>query len=301
MKTNISLFIVLLLATCLSGTTMQAQDRPPEFYPQGTTWEESSYYHYSQSDMLYIYMRYTVSGDSIVDGITYKKVVAETRILDTFGHAGGFGGYSLQGDEDFNWGDEVPYHWESAPDYYFCLREENGNVYVRKTSFGDEERKMYDFNWEEGKQVEEWHPTVGNVTHTLENIQETTLLDGTTEMALPNSPYKFETIGTIRGIGYLKGLFGDFGAADMWGGTGDPVHDERLRQFDHLVKFTRCGNLLYEWSPMDVSGIQQIRQENTNTDTDGAVFSVSGIRMDDKTPLPKGIYIQVGKKRVLGQ
>ena len=149
--------------------------------------------------------------------------------------------------DDFTWDNEGPYHWEDAPSYNFCLREENGNVYVRKASFGDEERKMYDFNWEEGKQVEEWHPTVGNVTHTLEGIQQTALLDGTTELALPNSPYQFETIGTIRGIGYLKGLFGDFGAADMWGGPG--AFDLPLRQFDHVVKFTRGGILLYEWNP----------------------------------------------------
>lgn len=270
-----------------------------EFYPQGTTWEESSYYHYSQTDMLYIYMRYTVSGDTIVDGTPYKRVAAESKILDSYAKKTEFGGYYLSETDDFTWDNEGPYHWEDAPSFNFCLREENGNVYVRKASFGNEERKMYDFNWEEGKQVEEWHPTVGNVTHTLEGIQQTALLDGTTELALPNSPYQFETIGTIRGIGYLKGLFGDFGAADMWGGPG--AFDLPLRQFDHVVKFTRGGILLYEWNPMDVSGIQQIRQDTANTDADGAKYSVSGIRIGDNTPLPRGIYIQAGKKRVAGR
>ncbi len=42
-------------------------------------------------------------------------------------------------------------------------------------------------------------------------------------------------------------------------------------------------------------------QETANTDADGAKYSVSGIRMDGNTPLPRGIYIQAGKKRVAGR
>lgn len=244
MKTAISITQYLLLVSAIFfATETKAQESINEYFPQGTTWEEAEY-HFKKSSTWaeYTYFRYTVDGDSIVNDTVYKRVLISRRILDSFNLREETGDFWYSYDDVakwFYWDNIGPYHWEPMANHTFCLREEGGKVYIRYWRYGKDEKLVYDFNWEEGKQITEWNPsTKVEESYTLDGIKEVILADGSVEQGIADRWN--DDITMIRGIGRLSGLFMGFGTT---------LYDG-FPQFTHLISFTRNGFLTYQWDAM---------------------------------------------------
>ena len=295
-------YTLLYVICCFSFMPMRAQEEHPEFFPQGTTWEEA-WYHYQEGDTraYYIYNRYTVSGDTIVDDILYKRVIKERRVLESYEYNDeiyeyygipDLGSYTVNPDV-FNWNNTGPWHWEPVSVLNYCIREENGMVYIRNRLYGTEEKIVYDFNWEEGKQIEEYNFNSELYdTYTFDNIIEITLLDGTIEQALTYSNSNEPRI--IRGIGNLDGLFNPLGII-IWDGKPN---------FSHIINFYRDGTLLYEWDPTEYLenkwGVTVIKpMDMSSVKNEGNTYTITGVQIDKNTTLPPGIYIKNGKKLIV--
>lgn len=114
-----------------------------ECYPEGTVWEVM-YYYYDDSNPDYcVIWRYEVKGDTTINDINYKKVLADIVRNDTV---------FLDKDERENpWG---IYDREKNPELYeFFIREDKGRIYKYNPYF-DKDALYYDFNWAE--ETEYW-------------------------------------------------------------------------------------------------------------------------------------------------
>lgn len=303
MKAKINYKYTLLLFFCFSFMPMRAQEEHPEYFPQGTTWEEAYYREYDGGRHIrFLYLRHTISGDTIVDETPYKRVISEAKVLDSFNRLGLFDYYEIP-PGTFSWDNIGPWHWEPLEEHNYCLREENGMVYVRYWHYCPEEVKLYDFNWEEGKQIEEYSPLSGEYEkRTLNGIQETTLLDGTVTQGLRLSDEDIFWIYPadggfvrIKGIGYLVGLFN-------YMGIDYELDYSYATQFIHMLNFTRNGILLYEWDAAEYlsafySGIEQAKSVSTKANRN--TYTITGVQIDKNTTLPAGIYIKNGKKLIV--
>lgn len=281
----------LLTLSCFSFLPTAAQSEVPEFFPQGTSWEEARFGH-QEGDRIafFTHLRHTVSGDTLIDGTLYKKVVTEMKILDSYDSNGGLA-YLWYVDADFDWDNIGPWHWEVISSNNFGLREENGIVYVNYINFGyGVERKLYDFNWEVGKEMEEYNTlSYQYENYILNDIQEITLLDGSVAQCLYSEDGK--QAERIRGIGFVDSFF-DTIFLDAWGS---------ITNFRHMINFSRNGVLLYEWDPMayleSTTGIRQIMA--SPSENKGTAYTITGVGMKEDACLRAGIYIKNGKKMIV--
>ena len=284
-----TLFTLLFVISCMP---VNAQNSPQEYFPQGTTWEEAWYsYQKGESSAFFVHLRHTVSGDTLVGDVLYKRVVTEMKILDSYSTTGLSVYIYVVDPEAFGWDNIGEWHWKTIPSNNFCLREENGAVYVNYINFGYEERKIYDFNWEEGKQIEEYIPVKGIYeSYTLNDIKEITLLDGSMAQGLytPDGG----DIERIRGIGFVNSFF-DSIFLDMWG---------IVPQFTHMISFSRNGVLLYEWDPIPYletfyTGIKAA--ESSTSEKDGSIYTITGMGVKENDHLCPGIYIKDKRKIIV--
>lgn len=236
---------IALLIMVFSIIPSWSQENNTEYYPQGTIWEEA-YYHFEGMSRYagdsygdYRYMRFTVAGDTVVEGVTYKKVTAEKKVLESYDNWDDeqqFGSYSGLSDE-FSWDNTGPYHWEPFPSADFCIREEDNKVFARIKDYNDNKEIMaYDFNWEIGETFTcfDFYSYNQYESFTIDSIGAFTLCDGSEEQTVVN---EWGDVVCIRGIGNPEGLFNRLGVF---------VFDGRI-QFLGLVKFFRNGKELYDF------------------------------------------------------
>ena len=264
----------------------------PKYYSEGTSWEEA-FFHYGEGDneAAYTYLRHTVVGDTIVNDTVYKKVKAEKKVLDNYAkketdNASYYSCTYEVGNADFSWNTPGPYHWEPLPSNDFCIREKGWKVFIRYWKYGEDEKMVYDFNWLRGRKISEWNYTTGTYeSRVLNDMKEATFNNDWNELYL--SEPQSDEVERIRTIGAVTGLFKPLGE----------INDDGKPQFAHLLSFTREGEVIYEWNADEMLGIDEnacpIHPVNT------PVYSISGVRINAKRNLSKGIYIINGRKLVI--
>jgi hypothetical protein len=155
--------------------------------------------------------------------------------------------------------------------YYLGKNNENTRTYADITYDGTETLR-YDFNWSDG----------GMDESRLAKVEQLVLEDG--------KAYDYEPSGKIiRTIGNIQG-----GLILSW------MRQSRSEK-TVLLSFTRGDVLIYKKDYPSINGIKQFENEPTpNPSLLGReyVYDLSG-RIIENRKLPKGIYIQNGRKFVV--
>ena len=276
MKTLTIVFIYVFLSL-----SIHAQNDIEECYPEGTVWEYESHAH-TDDFSLSRYFRCTVAGDTVINGVTYKKVTLMMRVTD--------------GCEFYEaWDRNSPWHWEYA--HSFGIREDHGKIYfygvvLHMGLFYDiqyeKERLRYDFNYEEGKTVPAGYDQKNDYDSlTIDSIESIELLDGNT-YDLVRGPYGHFQVKTIGCLSGSCGLF-EYLAMKPW----NQVY------YNQIMNFTRNGTLLYEWDNSSYMGIRD--QGAARKPDDGNIYDMRGVcrGKDPNHSLPPGIYIKGGIKLII--
>ena len=267
------------------------------YFPEGTTWEEERHCYYEREQGYQSqYYRNTVEGDTIINGITYKNVLLEMRTCDEQQYDEF--GYPLYG-----WDRESPWHWMSLGHYY-GIREEGNKVYC----YGDfywgyygqnpQEVLAYDFDWYVGKEIPVYFNSNGKmVNDTITEIGQLEMLDWNAyECIYQPGGNDLLQVNGIGNLGNNGGLFRHL--------TDFPWDGSTLR-YKRVMNFTRNGRLLYQWDRdaflEEKLGMEMV--ENETSKGNGAIYSCDGRRIRsqgaDTHRLPKGIYIQNGRKFII--
>ena len=291
MKRFVSIVFALTIIT-----VSFAQEENACFFPEGTVWEEERHCYYeSEQKFLSSYYRNTVEGDTTINGKTYKNVLLEMRTYDEQ-H------YDEDGFPVYGWDRESPWHWISMGHYY-GIREEGSKIYYLGDIFwgyhvtNPKEYLVYDFDWQIGKEIPIYFTMNGDVVYdTITEIDQAEMLDGNSYECIYRPGSK--DLLQVKGIGNLSnngGLFHyliDF----PWDGS--------TLRYKRVMNFTRDGQLIYQWE-RDAFLEEKLSiemAENESSIEDGMVYTCDGRRVAqgaDIHRLPKGVYIQNGKKRVV--
>ena len=262
------------------------------YFPEGTVWEEERHCYYENGQKyLSSYYRNTVEGDTTINGKTYKNVLLEMRTYDEQ-H------YDDEGFPVYGWDRESPWHWMSMGHYY-GIREEGNKVYYYGDFFSGyngmspQEYLVYDFDWEEGKEIPIYFNMNGKmVCDTITEIDEVRMLDGNTYECIykPGS----EDLRQVKGIGNLSNNGGLFRY------LLDFPWDTSTLRYKRVMNFTRNGQLIYQWDrdafleeKLDIKAV-----ENEVPTEDEAIYTCDGRRVAQGTDihkLPKGIYVKKGR------
>ena len=275
--------IIIILFICVFSVSLYAQNDIEEFYPEGTVWEYESHAH-TDDFSLSRYWRCTVAGDTVINGVTYKKVTVMMRVTD--------GGAFVDA-----WDRNSPWHWEY--DHSYGIREANGKVYfygvvshysIYDTGF-EYESLRYDYNWKVGKTIPFGafpYPSNGFMTQKIDTIESIELLDGNVYDMVKGPHDEFQ----VRTIGQLSGPCGIF-EINAYFPPWNYVY------YNRVMNFTRNGTLLYEWDNSSYMGIRD--QGAARKPDDGNIYDMRGVcrGKDPNHSLPPGIYIRDGKKMII--
>lgn len=279
MKKGRKTIFLLLFATIMC----KGQAQEVCCYPNGTVWEELQLVEGKVDPEWYIRLQYTVDGDTLVNDVTYKRVVRQWM-------------------EGQQWA-----QYTQTKTYY--LREENGLVYFLGKNDPDShsyddivydgtETLRYNFNWEVGGMG-----ALGKGT--LNGVSQMVLADGNL-YDYDSSTKVIRTIGRIRD-GILL-----------------PYNSPRSIWFA-LASFIRNGVEIYHADFPETSGIVSVetanRGEGSCDNADNLTFydlsgrqvfqGNKGLRscspehlrstrtVSQGNTLPKGVYIQNGRKFVV--
>ncbi len=257
---------LLLFALLLLPQMLVAQEIC--YYPDKTMWEELQVVEDKIDPEWYIRLRYTVEGDTLVGDVNYKRVKRQW----------------MEGQE---WA-----QYTQAKTFY--LREDNGLVYFLGKNYPDShsyddivydgsETLRYNFNWEIGG--------LGALGKgTLKDFSQIELADGNL-YDYDSSTKVIRTIGCIRG-GLLL-----------------PCNSARSMWFA-LASFTRNGVEIYHKDFPATNGIESVNTTSRGKGFNGFakslfIYDLSGRRVVNSSEfqgsnkLPKGVYIQNGKKFVV--
>ena len=257
---------LLLFALLLLPQMLVAQEIC--YYPDETMWEELQVVEDKIDSEWYIRLRYTVDGDTLVGDVNYKRVTRQW----------------MEGQE---WA-----QYTQAKTFY--LREDNGLVYFLGKNYPDShsyddivydgsETLRYNFNWEIGGPG-----ALGKGT--LKDFSQIELADGNL-YDYDSSTKVIRTIGCIRG-GLLL-----------------PCNSARSMWFA-LASFTRNGVEIYHKDFPATNGIESVNTTSRGKGFNGFakslfIYDLSGRRVSVSSAssvssvLPKGVYIQNGKKFVV--
>ena len=103
---------ILMLLSLVVGLNAQTD----LYYTEGTEWEEEWFFENEETTMS-DYRQFTVSGDTVVNGTTYKCVRCKVRVNDG-------------ATQDKLWDRSSPWHWEVIEGLPpILIREDGGKVY----------------------------------------------------------------------------------------------------------------------------------------------------------------------------
>lgn len=223
-----------------------------ECYPEGTVWEIMYYYYDINPDYCIIW-RYEVKGDTTINDIKYKKVLADIVRNDTV--------LVDESDRKTQWG---IYDRGAYPEFYtMFIREDKGRIYKYNPYF-DKDALYYDFNWAEESEYwiyNEWgdyyYYREGHTTEEFDSLlvkEGKYRMRGIEKIKMENGEeydcymYQIKTIGV-----YLYG--GPFFPVQIWGGF----------YLHHLLSFYRNGELVYRNHVLD-RYFQDGKKDDTPTD-----------------------------------
>ena len=224
------------------------------YYTEGTEWEEEWFFENEETTMS-DYRQFTVSGDTVVNGTTYKCVRCKVRVNDG-------------ATQDKLWDRSSPWHWEVIEGLPpILIREDGGKVYYYD---GKKETLRYDFDWSVGKLIPLYYDTSKDeyVYYEIHEIESFEMLDGSTQDCVYRDlPTGDSSIMQVKSIGFLLdwyGLFYDYGSYAWREG----------KQYYHVMKFSRGGQLLYEVTKDDILSVRNMESHQAVEES----FSIDGIK-----------------------
>ena len=185
-----------------------------ECYPQGTVWQEYDGYMEGYNPDFGIMYRFEVKGDTTIQGIDYKRVIAQLVQRDTI----------------YNSNDRDAYiERDREESYTFAIREDKGRIYKWNAEYA-KDALFYNFNWKEGLQ----HFVYNEVTDEY-LTSESSIYDVFGKVKMENGEVYDSYGGQIKTIGMIGwgGLFSSYPSGTL----GIGIH--------RLFSFTRNGQLLY--------------------------------------------------------
>lgn len=271
--------------------SIMAQGEVPDYYPQGTVWEEEIHYYFPATETFHsTYLRNTVVGDTVINDISYRKVVAEKRVGDN--------------SDDASWDRVSPWHWE--PYDTFGIRQEGNKVYYFRYEpvIGEKEFMRYDFDWSVGMEIPLKLNAIRNKDYTLAKIDQVVnvvLGDGQSYEGVTVENDN-EEVAQMKGIGSI----GNYGGLFSYYAWNTVPWDGSTMYYHRMLNFTRNGVCLYEWdrdsfvaSQMELLGVNAVHDLNSHGN--GSIYTLDGRNVTGIPlhSLQKGIYIQNGQKVVV--
>ena len=267
-------FFAFFVIACFA-LTASAQENENPFLVKGRSW----YGWYCLKDGNAVHYQWVVEGDSLVGDVAYQVIGKYEKCENTggkFTHAG-----------------------------CFLMREEGKKVYVRLEDTAAD-WLLYDFGLEEGDVIacDRWDASQKYRVNKVDTV------------ALYGKEYRRLFMGSLNGYSGddpqpLTSSGSETSFTDIWlEGLGGVSHGGNLLSVkpgfygEYMVQYglwycLQDGELLgsYQDWYKDISKVDELRSEKSSQQ----VFDLTGkvLRTEGKSQLPKGIYIQNGRKFVV--